>query len=89
MSFGASIDGGRIEYGLGNLGAVFGQKSSFLRPGFARMLADIARVSARAEAIAATGDMTIGAPCDRLRLGAEFRTHYLLPVAGAIWSTAP
>ena len=89
MSFGASIDGGRIEYGLGNLGAVFGQRRNLLRPGFARMLADIARFNARAEAMAATGEMTIGELCDRLRLGAEFRDHYLLPVAGAIWSTAP
>ncbi|PKP70822.1 MAG: cyclopropane-fatty-acyl-phospholipid synthase [Alphaproteobacteria bacterium HGW-Alphaproteobacteria-4] len=89
MSFGASIDGGRVEYGLRDLGSVFGQRRNLLRPGYLRMLADIARFNARAEAAASEADLSIGALCDRLGMGAGFRNYYLLPVAGAIWSTPP
>ena len=48
MSFGASIDGGRIEYGLNTLQALFGQPSNMLRPAFIRMVQDIFRFNARA-----------------------------------------
>src|SRR6056297_2515392 len=37
MSFGASIDGGRVEYGLRSLGALVAQPRNFVRPGFYRM----------------------------------------------------
>lgn len=89
MSFGASIDDGRIEYGLNTLGAIVGQKRNLVRPGFYRMMRDILRFNARAEAAAVSPSMTIGALMDELRLGDWFRRYYLLPVCGAIWSTPP
>ncbi len=89
MSFGASIDGGRIEYGLKTLAALTAQKRNLLRPGFARMVRDILRFNAEAEALADDDDATIGALMDRMRLGSWFQDYYLTPLSGAIWSTPP
>lgn len=86
MSFGASIDGGRIEYGLRSGAALLAQKRNLLRPGFARMIRDVLRFNARALDQARPGD-TMGDLLDRLGLGDWFRAYYILPLSGAIWST--
>ena len=41
MSFGASIDGGRLEYGLASLDARFAQRRNAFNPKFMRMGRDI------------------------------------------------
>ncbi|MGI3166604.1 NAD(P)/FAD-dependent oxidoreductase [Pseudooceanicola sp. 200-1SW] len=90
MSFGATIDEGRVEYGLQTLGAVLGQRRNLARPGFAAMIRDILRFNARAEAVvAAHPEMSMGDLMRHLRLGPWFREYYLKPISGAIWSTAP
>ncbi|KEO61079.1 NAD(P)/FAD-dependent oxidoreductase [Thioclava indica] len=87
MSFGVSIDQGRIEYALRDLRGLVAQKSNFARPGFYRMIADIAKFNARAVEMAQNDDMTIDALMDALNMGDWFRRYYLLPICGAIWST--
>ena len=87
MSFGASIDGGRIEYGTASLGATFAQRRNAASPGFLRMLRDIFRFNATALEAARGSDMTIGDLLAHLRMGRWFREYYLLPLSGAIWST--
>jgi len=89
MSFGASINGGQIEYGLRNLRALTAQKRNLLRPGFARMVRDILRFNHNAEALATDDSTTIGELMDELRLGDWFQRFYLMPLCGAIWSTPP
>lgn len=86
MSFGASIDGGRIEYGLRSTGALLAQRRNLLRPGFARMIRDVLRFNARALDEARPGE-TMGDLLDRLGMGEWFRAYYILPLSGAIWST--
>lgn len=87
MSFGVSIDGGRFEYALRSLRSLFAQRRNMADPRFLRMLADIARFNARAEAAARDGSMTLDELLDALRMGDWFRRYYLRPFAGAIWST--
>lgn len=87
MSFGASIDNGRLEYGLNNLTAITAQKGNLLRPQFYRLIADIIRFGKRAEAAASDDDKTIAQLVDDLGLGESFRNDYLMPMCGAIWST--
>jgi len=88
MSFGASIDGGRIEYGLHSLDALFAQRSNLLKPAFLRMVRDIFHFNARALELAKNDHtMTIGQFLEKLGTGAWFRDYYLLPLSGAIWST--
>lgn len=86
MSFGASFGGGRLEYGLPGVNALFTQRFNAFNPRFLRMLRDILRFNARALSTASDDDMTIEALLDRLRMGRWFRDYYLLPFSGAIWS---
>jgi uncharacterized protein len=87
MSFGASIDGGRIEYGLASFDAIFAQRRNLASPRFLGMLRDIMRFNNQAEALADTPAMTIRELLGQLGTGDAFRDHYITPFSGAIWST--
>ena len=87
MSFGASVAGGRIEYGLDGARAFFAQRRNALNPSFLRMLRDIFRFNEGALTVARDPGLTIGGLIERMRLGKYFRDYYLLPFSGAIWST--
>lgn len=87
MSFGASIDGGWLEYGVTAPSAVFAQKRNLMRPKFLKMLRDILRFNRDALAAADDPSLTIGDLTVKMKMGAWFREYYLLPMSGAIWST--
>lgn len=87
MSFAASIDGGRIEYGLRSLSALFAQKRNLANPRFLRMVRDLLKFNAVAENLASDSTVTLGAFMDQLNMGQWFRDYYLTPFSGAIWST--
>lgn len=87
MSFGASLRGGALEYGLANLRAVFAQPVNALNPRYLGMLRDVARFNKGALAAATDPGLTIGGLIDTMRLGDWFRDYYLFPLSGAIWST--
>lgn len=87
MSFAASIDGGRIEYGLRDLRAVLAQPANLMRPGFLRMIRDLTRFNAKAANVAQDSSITLGQLMDQMNMGPWFRDYYLTPVSGAIWST--
>ncbi len=87
MSFGASIGGGRIEYGLADLDALFAQRRNLANPRFLRMVRDILRFNAMALEASREEGLTIGGLIKKLGLGSYFRDCYLLPFSGAIWST--
>jgi hypothetical protein len=86
MSFGASIGGGWLEYGLANPGALLAKRSNLLRPGFGRMLLDILRFNRRAEGVLRSG-MTLRDLLAALGTSGWFRDYYITPFTGAIWST--
>lgn len=88
MSFGVTLDGGRIEYALRSADTLFAQRRNLFDPRFYGMIRDILRFNARAEAaVAAAPDLTIGELVGRMGLGTAFREAYLYPFCGAIWST--
>ncbi|PSL21631.1 NAD(P)/FAD-dependent oxidoreductase [Shimia abyssi] len=87
MTFGASADQGRVEYSVQSLGALVAQKRNLLRPGFLRMVRDILRFNARAEALAKDDLTPLGDLMDELGTGEWFGRYYLTPLCGAIWST--
>ena len=87
MSFGASIDGRRLEYALTSFNAVFAQKRNMFSPPFLRMLRDIVHFNKNALAVSRDPSMTIAEFLDRLGTGRYFRDFYLSPLSGAIWST--
>ena len=87
MSFGASINGGKLEYGLTSLNALFAQRKRVADPRFLGMLRDILRFNARAEQVSQNPNLTVGEFLRELGTGAWFRDYYILPLSGAIWST--
>jgi uncharacterized protein len=87
MSFGASIRGGAVEYGLASVDTIFAQRRNAFNPRFLRMLTDILHFNRNAEAVANDPAMTIGELLCRLGTGSYFRDHYITPFSGAIWST--
>ncbi len=88
MSFAVSVDGGALEYGCRNIRAVLAQPANAARPGFWRMLRDIA-VFNRTALADSSGDpgLTLEGLIRRRQLGSWFERYYLLPMSGAIWST--
>ncbi|KZY48392.1 cyclopropane-fatty-acyl-phospholipid synthase [Roseovarius sp. HI0049] len=88
MSFGASVRGGAVEYGLAGAAAFFAQKRNALNPWFLSLLRDIFRFNARAlETVGACPDLSINEFLRHVGTGRWFREYYLLPLTGAIWST--
>ncbi|WP_299727665.1 FAD-dependent oxidoreductase [uncultured Tateyamaria sp.] len=88
MSFGASIDGGRLEYGLASLDALFAQRSNAVNPRFLGMVRDVFRFNRSALRVANEDrTRTVGQFLDVMGTGTWFRDYYLLPLSGAIWST--
>jgi predicted NAD/FAD-binding protein len=89
MSFGATLDQGRIEYSVQSLRALMAQPGNLMRPGFLRMVRDILRFNARAETLARDDMTTLGDLMKELGTGDWFQRYYLTPLCGAIWSTPP
>ncbi len=87
MSFGASLNGGRMEYALASLNAVFATRRNIVNPRFLRMLRDILHFNKHAEQAAQNPALTIGELLRDLGTGDYFRDYYILPLSGAIWST--
>jgi uncharacterized protein len=87
MGFGASIAGGRLEYALRSLDALFAQRKNAVNPRFLRMIRDILHFNANAESAAAGTTLTIGGLLEKLGTSDWFRDYYITPISGAIWST--
>ena len=86
MSFGCSIQGGALEYGLRNLDSLLAQRRNLFSPRYLRMLTDILRFHKGADR-AATPGMSLGDLLATMRMSSAFRDHYIAPFTGAIWST--
>lgn len=87
MSFGASIDGGRFEYGLASLRALFAQPRNAANPKFLRMIRDVLNFNKNGLRLSEEDGLTVGGLIEKLGAGPFFRDYYLLPLSGAIWST--
>lgn len=87
MSFAASLRGGRLEYGLANLDAIFAQRKNLFNPKFLGMLRDVVKFNANALDLAQDESLSLGDFLAQLGTGDWFRDYYLLPLSGAIWST--
>lgn len=91
MSFGVSIDGGRIEYMGRTARSLFAQKRNLMRWSHHRMWMDIVRFNHDATRFLADGrsvDLTLGEFLDERGYGDAFRHYYLLPMGAAIWSAS-
>ncbi len=90
MSFGVSLDGGRVEYSGGDLNGLLAQRLNVLKPRFWRMLNDIRRFYGRASGYLEqfAQDCTIGELLEREHYSDAFIEDHLVPMAAAIWSAS-
>jgi predicted NAD/FAD-binding protein len=88
MSLGLSLGGGAFEWGCQGLKAVFAQKSNLVSWRFWRMIADILRFNKCVHQFR-NSDLSLGEVLAQLKMGDDFKNRFLLPTAGAIWSSAP
>lgn len=88
MSFGATVDGGAMEYSLQSINSIFGQRRNVARPRFIQMIRDLTRFNRDVEGFASSDDMTIADLVEVMELGEWFQRYYLMPMCGAIWSTS-
>ncbi|TFW16906.1 FAD-dependent oxidoreductase [Massilia arenosa] len=92
MSFAVSLDDGALEWAGTSLATVFAQRRNLASPAFLRMLRDILHFNKHAPTYlraARRSGQTLGQLLDEQRYGRLFREAYLLPMAAAIWSSAP
>ena len=92
MTFAVSLDGGALEYAGTSLGTLFGQRRNVVSPRFWAMLRDLRRFYRDASKdIGALDDkrVTLGEYLGERGYGAAFQEDHLLPMAAAIWSSAP
>lgn len=90
MSFALTVGEGWLEWGAKDLAAIIAQRRNLIRPRFLKLFADVLRFNrdAISEVEAAPG-VSVDGLIRRMGLGDWFRRHYLLPMAGAIWSCPP
>lgn len=88
MSFGVSMDNGRLEWAGANLDTVFAQRRNLVSPRFWSMLADILRFNRHAsDYLVRYAGVSLGELLASERYGRAFSDDYLLPMAAAIWSS--
>jgi len=91
MSFSVKAPADHLEWSGSDLNTVFAQRSNLLRPGFWRMLFDIARFNRLCTGLAERGDdaalqQPIGAFLRAHDFSDAFRDGYFLPMVACIWS---
>lgn len=90
MTFGATINGGWLEWGAKNLNSIFGQRRNVFSPRFHRLIRDVVRFNKEALAtVERKPRLTLGELLGHLKLSDWFKHYYLLPMGGAIWSCPP
>lgn len=91
MSFSVTSETTGIEYAGNNLSTLFAQRRRLLSPSYYQFLLDIMKFNRLAIADLEHGRLstsqTLGDYLKQHGLGALFRSHYLLPMAAAIWSS--
>ncbi len=88
MSFGASIEGGWLEYGTQNISNIFAQKRNLIRPQFWAMIRDVLRFNKQAKRyLEDDPSVSLGACLDALGMGAWYREYFIVPMGACIWST--
>ena len=91
MGFAVSLDEGRIEYAGRGMAQIIGASRNLLDPEHWRMLVGIARFfrTALRRAEILPDDVSLGTFLSAEGYGPAFIARHLLPMAGAIWSSAP
>jgi len=90
MSFGVSMEGGRVEFSSRGASGLFANRENFASLSHWSMLADIVRFNREANAAlqrGLDGGVTLGAFVAERGFSTPFVRRFLEPMAAAIWST--
>lgn len=91
MSFGVSIDHGRLEYGSQKLANVFAQKRNLVNLKYLKFIKDILKFNQRSQQLiknnAIKQSTTLHEYLNQLNVGQWFRDYYLFAMGAAIWSS--
>jgi predicted NAD/FAD-binding protein len=91
MSFSVGSPAGGFEYSSRGVGGFFAHRRNLVTPGHYRLLADIVRFNREAPRVLDSPDAEAWTLNDYLRdqkYGDRFVSHYLAPMASAIWSAS-
>ncbi len=89
MSFSASLDGGKLEYGTSSVYGFFGQSWNFARPRLWKMVMELLRMYRNSTKYIDRTDLEVKPLGDFLReegYTKAFQRDHLLPMCAAIWS---
>ena len=89
MSFSVQCEACSLAYAGRGWRGLFAQPTNALRPRFLGMLNDIRRFAKRAASLDDAERRTLGVFLREEPFGREFRDHYIVPMASALWSAAP
>lgn len=90
MTYAMTVAGGTFEWGAKNLNTVFGQRRNIVNPRFLKLFGEVMRFNREvAGRVKNEPAITLGDLIDAMGLSQTFKQHYLLPMAGAIWSSPP
>ncbi len=89
MSFGVSLNNGKLEYSGTDLNGLFAQRKNLISPGFWKMLYDLLRFYRSSDHLRATisPSVTLRELLSQHKFGHRFVTDHLVPMGAAIWST--
>ncbi len=90
MSFGVRCRGCEIEYSSRGLFGLFATPALLASPGHYRLLVDIGRFGVAGKRFLRRPDpsLSLGEFLRRSRLSSAFQRHFILPMAGAVWSAS-
>ena len=91
MSFGFSLNEGKMEYACDNLDKIFSQRSNLLSPNFVRGFLDLLRFqkeSVRDLFNGSMGDLSLGSYLEKGNFSKWLQNNYLLPLGASIWSSS-
>lgn len=86
MSFSVRNDALDLEYNGGSLPGLFAQPKNLVRPGFWRLLRDVARFNQEVRKASGDDSTLLGEFLNRGNYGTLFRENYIIPMVSAIWS---
>ena len=91
MSLGFSFDGGNFEYACDNLGKIFAQKKNIFNLNYLKSLIEILKFNREAPKSLDAGELSglsMAGFLTKYNYSRFFRERFILPMAGAIWSTS-
>lgn len=91
MGFSVKSERTGLEYNGTTLNSLFVQRTNLIRPSFYRMIKDILKFNKESLQVLIDGhedaNLSLGEYLKKHKYSSEFQINYILPMAGAIWSS--